>query len=773
MEQDAGSYGIIDRRTLLLRIAGMSTATLAAHDTAQAEQFPAGTQFDDLNNVLTISATEVAGHSTPVFDAVVSTIAELNSALLTAGTGPYVVAVASNIILDTPDTVTRSLGLYDADGVAMPAITINKAKVIPSTVSIVFVQNGAFTVQAGTTLVQIGSVMAGPRHHIFRGAGTVRLETYPPEVHPGWWGILPRMSDGDSSVDQAPLFQKMLDSLAYSHTGNVGDNLASNTRGARVVLMDGIYRLDSLVHFRSTIYMAGNKVNTKFDCRAVQAQTEGQANGGAGGFVFHHYNTDPTQPQTFFQTAYLSKIADFTMIGAGGGTKYTHSGAFDRYAGEPIVNEGPKIRFTKGAYNANPAADGSGNKIYNAPFEYREGHTGGYTLTVGGLTLVLADFDTAAVLALYPYRIIIRNLQTTKLGQPAMWTNVDTAVGPDNLDGAKVLWKGTEYTIQGWKVEGGAGSTNRSFSFVEDGYTPPDVNDFNAEMQIVALPPSFDGKPVRFNHQHAIDARTQIDVTDVGVTYFDGHAFVFDSSRKAYNPDGSVNGSIFPNTDNSRLIGPTAVRCLGAGFHSKGLDANNITVINSDFRSCAIAFYDEPQHGNTFIAPHVAECLQGLRSGYRSITPSTWYSPYVEGGWPQPELGKGSLIVLGSTMFGPRNNGTHVTPALLRSLNLLRHYVPRIDAAAYTITADDNGKVLSFFYGTDVTVAVPAGLPDGFNVKWQQAGDGRVTFKGVNGATVNNVDRHSKSRARFAEGNLAKIAPGLGETYVLSGATGA
>lgn len=50
--------------------------------------------------------------------------------------------------------------------------------------------------------------------------------------------------------------------------------------------------------------------------------------------------------------------------------------------------------------------------------------------------------------------------------------------------------------------------------------------------------------------------------------------------------------------------------------------------------------------------------------------------------------------------------------------------------AGYTLTADDNGNILTFNSSTDVKLEIPAGLPIGFNVSVYQLGDGKVYFVG-------------------------------------------
>lgn len=72
------------------------------------------------------------------------------------------------------------------------------------------------------------------------------------------------------------------------------------------------------------------------------------------------------------------------------------------------------------------------------------------------------------------------------------------------------------------------------------------------------------------------------------------------------------------------------------------------------------------------------------------------------------------------------------------------YYAPIINAQTsnYTLTAADDGNVITFNSATNVTLTVPAGLEVGFNVSLYQLGIGRVTIIGA--GSVNVLNRLSR-----------------------------
>lgn len=67
-------------------------------------------------------------------------------------------------------------------------------------------------------------------------------------------------------------------------------------------------------------------------------------------------------------------------------------------------------------------------------------------------------------------------------------------------------------------------------------------------------------------------------------------------------------------------------------------------------------------------------------------------------------------------------------------------------ASTYNISTVDNGKILQSTSATAITIAIPAGLPTGFNCTVVQMGAGQLTFSG----TYLNRGGFTKSASQYA-----------------------
>jgi hypothetical protein len=86
-------------------------------------------------------------------------------------------------------------------------------------------------------------------------------------------------------------------------------------------------------------------------------------------------------------------------------------------------------------------------------------------------------------------------------------------------------------------------------------------------------------------------------------------------------------------------------------------------------------------------------------------------------------------------------------------------------ASAYTLTASDNGTVISFTSATAVTLTIPTGLPDGFNCMVVQQGTGQVTLAG-SGLTPISRNSYTKTIGQYA---LATILHMGSNVVIISG----
>ena len=82
----------------------------------------------------------------------------------------------------------------------------------------------------------------------------------------------------------------------------------------------------------------------------------------------------------------------------------------------------------------------------------------------------------------------------------------------------------------------------------------------------------------------------------------------------------------------------------------------------------------------------------------------------------------------------------------------------------YTLTATDNGKIISCTSNSAVTITVPA-LTSGFNCLIVQRGTGQITLS-TSGSTINNRYNFNKTAGQHAIMSLVSVAAGV---FVSSG----
>jgi hypothetical protein len=87
---------------------------------------------------------------------------------------------------------------------------------------------------------------------------------------------------------------------------------------------------------------------------------------------------------------------------------------------------------------------------------------------------------------------------------------------------------------------------------------------------------------------------------------------------------------------------------------------------------------------------------------------------------------------------------------------------------AYTLTAADNGKVITMNNASSITVTVPSGLGAGYSVTVIQLGTGKVTFS-ASGTTINSFGSYTKTAGQHASASLVAY---VANTFNLAGALG-
>lgn len=121
--------------------------------------------------------------------------------------------------------------------------------------------------------------------------------------------------------------------------------------------------------------------------------------------------------------------------------------------------------------------------------------------------------------------------------------------------------------------------------------------------------------------------------------------------------------------------------------------------------------------------------------------------------------GTSSQVLRGNTTFGTYwdFNGTgfpYFTSGVL-SFNDLSAYsqktasIKTVSATSYTLLAADVGRTLRFTSNSNITVTVPAGLGEGYNVMLIQYGNGQITVT-PSSTTINNPDSYTKSAKKWA-----------------------
>jgi hypothetical protein len=86
-------------------------------------------------------------------------------------------------------------------------------------------------------------------------------------------------------------------------------------------------------------------------------------------------------------------------------------------------------------------------------------------------------------------------------------------------------------------------------------------------------------------------------------------------------------------------------------------------------------------------------------------------------------------------------------------------------STSYTLSASDNGKVITLSNAGAITLTVPTGLPTGFNCLIVQTGAGQVTFT-ASGTTIQNRQTYTKTAGQYAIATLVHLGSNV---FVTSG----
>ncbi len=80
--------------------------------------------------------------------------------------------------------------------------------------------------------------------------------------------------------------------------------------------------------------------------------------------------------------------------------------------------------------------------------------------------------------------------------------------------------------------------------------------------------------------------------------------------------------------------------------------------------------------------------------------------------------------------------------------------IVNVPGTTYTLSANDNGRIIDFTAATAVILTVPSALPVGFQVSITQAGLGQISIVGSGGMVINNRWGGSKTAGQWAKVGL-------------------
>jgi len=85
---------------------------------------------------------------------------------------------------------------------------------------------------------------------------------------------------------------------------------------------------------------------------------------------------------------------------------------------------------------------------------------------------------------------------------------------------------------------------------------------------------------------------------------------------------------------------------------------------------------------------------------------------------------------------------------------------------SYTLSDQDNGKIITFNSSIPIILTIPAGLPVGFHANILQTGIGQIDFVASNGVVLNNINNLFTTVDTFSMANIMSYA---NNTLLLSG----
>lgn len=151
----------------------------------------------------------------------------------------------------------------------------------------------------------------------------------------------------------------------------------------------------------------------------------------------------------------------------------------------------------------------------------------------------------------------------------------------------------------------------------------------------------------------------------------------------------------------------------------------------------------------------------------------------ITGTLPVANGGTGATTLTSNAVLKGAGTGAVTASGVsLDSSNAISGYATAFNTQSgttYTLQASDTGKRLLFTNGSAITVTLPNSLPVGFVCEVKQKGAGQITFSPASGASIQNIDTHTKTEGQYAVVSLLveENSGGSSAVYALDGRTAA
>ena len=281
------------------------------------------------------------------------------------------------------------------------------------------------------------------------------------------------------------------------------------------------------------------------------------------------------------------------------------------------------------------------------------------------------------------------------------------------------------------------------------------VTEQEVGMQISILQGSADGIAVYTETQTPTTNKNGLISIDIGgeagfavIDWSDGPYFI----KTETDPEGGTNYTI--SGTNQLLTVPYAL-------HAKTAEAISEPIVESDpvfeahpasdIEATDISNWEEAYSwGDHSEAEYLTEEADPLFKASPAASIETDDIEYWNNALPQS----------GGTITGPLNGSGENTTISGFNASLVK-----VSSLSYTLSADNNGKILKIDNAENVTINVPSGLPPGFNCLVIQTGNGHALFE-ASGTSIQNRNGFTKTAGQFAIATIVHLGSDI---FITSG----